>query len=253
MSKLTSLHFRCAARVGSIGIEIELNTAPGTLIVIGPNGAGKTSLLEMVLGARPVDRGYLKVGATVLLDTNAAVHVPLEHRRLGYVPQDYALFPHLSVRDNIAFAVESASPRINAPERSRHIDTILHDLRLTHLAGRRTHTLSGGEKQRVALGRALSVHPRALLLDEPLAALDVHAREEVRDFVGHYLKKAGLPTIIVTHDPADALQFGDRIAVLESGKVTQIGTWADLAQRPASRFVEEFVSSASSGRGPVAA
>jgi molybdate transport system ATP-binding protein len=117
---------------------------------------------------------------------------------------------------------------------------VLTDLAIAELAERRTRSLSGGEKQRVALARALCVRPRALLLDEPLAALDVHARREVREFLARYLRELGLPTIVVTHDPADAQALGSEIVVLERGRITQRGTWGDLVRAPGSRFVEEF-------------
>lgn len=246
MSGVESLRARITARVGRLVVDVELDTAPGTLVVIGPNGAGKTSLLSLLLGVLPVERGRVAVGGTVLLDTDTNVDVPLEHRRLGYVPQDYALFPHLTVRENIEFALLSAPSRQDrsAHARAQRLDTLLRDLGLEALGQRRTQTLSGGEKQRVALARALSIRPRALLLDEPLAALDVHSRREVRGFLAACLGKLALPTLVVTHDAADARLLGHRIAVLEAGRVTQTGTWEELAARPSSRFVEEFFASA---------
>lgn len=242
------LHARLTARVGRMVIDAELDTGAGTLVLVGPNGAGKSSLLALLLGALPPERGRVSVGDTVLTDTDSGVHVPIEQRRLGYVPQDYALFPHLSVRENVDFALASASPPPSRAERTQRVDTVLHDLGIASLASRRAPTLSGGEKQRVALARALSVQPRALLLDEPLAALDVHSRHEVRAFLAEYLRKLALPTVVVTHDAEDARALGQRIAVLEAGKVTQTGTWAELAGAPASRFVEEFVASAPAER-----
>ncbi len=246
MTETESLRARLAARVGRLVLDVEFDTAPGTLVVVGPNGAGKSTLLSLVLGVYPVERGRVTVGGTVLLDTRTTVDVPVEHRRIGYVPQDYALFPHLTVRENLKFAIASGTPRLNAATRALQADALLHELGLGAHGDRRTQTLSGGEKQRVALARALSVHPRALLLDEPLAALDVHSRREVRGFLAAYLGKLGLPTVVVTHDAADARELGDRIAVLEAGRITQTGTWKELAARPASRFVEEFLGSASS-------
>lgn len=242
MNQTEGLRARITARVGRLAIDAELDSAPGTLVVVGPNGAGKSSLLSLVLGVLPVERGRVAVGEAVLLDTSTGVDIPLERRRLGYVPQDYALFPHLSVRENIAFALASAPTQLDRGARAERVDVILRDLGLEAHRDRRTQALSGGEKQRVALARALSVNPRALLLDEPLAALDVHSRREVRGFLADYLKKLGLPTIVVTHDAADARQLGHRIAVLEAGKITQTGIWDELAARPASRFVEEFVA-----------
>jgi molybdate transport system ATP-binding protein len=240
-----NLRARLTARVGNLAIDAELDTAPGTLVLAGPNGAGKSSILSLLLGVLPLEQGRITIGDTLLHDSAAKISVPLEHRRLGYVPQDYALFPHLSVRDNIEFALASAPPprQRDRATRAELADTLLRDLGLAALAQRRTQTLSGGEKQRLALARALSVAPRALLLDEPLAALDVHARHAVREFLAGYLAKLALPTIIVTHDPADARQLGARIAVLEAGTITQTGTWAELAASPASAFVERFVES----------
>lgn len=239
-----ALRAHLTARVGSVAIDARLDTSPGTLAIVGPNGAGKSTLLSLLLGVLPVAHGRIEVGNALLLDTAASVNVPPEHRRMGYVPQDYALFPHLTVRGNIEFALSSASSRWTRSTRARRVEAVLHEMGLEAYAERRPRTLSGGEQQRVALARALSVEPRALLLDEPLAALDVHSRREVRRFLGAYLSKLGLPTVVVTHDVLDARILGRRIAVLEAGRVTQCGTWEELTARPASRFVEELVASA---------
>ena len=234
---------RIEAHVGELHIDLQLETGHGPLVLIGPNGAGKTSVLSLVLGALRVARGRIEVDGTALVDTSAGVDVPLEHRRLGYLPQDYALFPHLRVRENIEFALAS-TPAAPAPAaHAQRVAAMLRDLALEPYAERHPRSLSGGEKQRVALARALCVEPRALLLDEPLAALDVHARREVRTFLGNYLRALGLPTLIVTHDAADAQELATQIVVLEAGRVTQLGTWDELARDPASRFVAEFVAS----------
>lgn len=248
MTQEELLHVRVRARVGALSLDVELAPGPGTLVVVGPNGAGKSSLLSAVLGVLPVTEGRIAVGGVALLDTAARIDVPLEHRRLGYVPQEYALFPHLTVRGNVAFAVRSASLARHAGRDARHdaaaVEDALRTLGITALADRRVHALSGGEKQRVALARALAIEPRALLLDEPLAALDVGSRREVRGFLAATLARLALPTVIVAHDAADARVLGERIAVLEAGRITQLGTWAELSARPASRFVEELIGSA---------
>jgi molybdate transport system ATP-binding protein len=238
-----SLRARISAQLGRLAIDVELDTGPGTLVLCGPNGAGKTSLLSFLLGVLPVERGRVAIGDAVLFDSEAGIDVPLEQRGLGYVPQDHGLFPHLTVRQNVAFAVQSAEPRAPSSEQARRIDEVLAELGLTALAARPIQGLSGGERQRVALARALSVRPRALLLDEPLAALDVHARAEVRQWLGTYLRELGLPALVVTHDPHDARALGSRIAVLEAGRITQTGAWEELAAQPASRFVEELARS----------
>jgi molybdate transport system ATP-binding protein len=240
-----TLSIRVRGRVGALVLDAELDSGPGTLALVGPNGAGKSTLLSLVLGVLPVEHGRVAVGGSVLLDTSAAVDVPLEQRRLGYVPQDYALFSHLSVRGNVGFALASAPEGPSGQERVRRLSEVLDELGLAALAERRPHTLSGGEKQRVALARALAASPRALLLDEPLAALDVHSRREVRAFLAAFLGRTGLPAVVVSHDADDARLLGQRIAVLENGRITQLGTWDELTAQPASPFVARFVASAS--------
>ncbi len=244
MSSTAALAVRLKARAGNLRIDVELSSVVGTLVIVGPNGAGKSSVLELVLGARSPEQGRVTIGTDVLLDTQQAIDVPLERRRIGYVPQDYALFPHLNVRENLAFAMQSAPWQVEAMSRTQRLDELTRELGLEAYLNRHPQTLSGGEQQRVALARALSVHPRALLLDEPLAALDVDSRNRVRSFLADYLRKLALPKLIVTHDASDARELGDRIAVLEAGRITHIGTWDDLARDPRSRFVEAFVASA---------
>ena len=243
MSGSSSLKARFLARVGRLELDVELDTAGGVVALVGPNGSGKTSVLSTLLGIVAVERGRIELGGTLLVDTERGHSVPVEERRLAYVPQDYALFPHLRVRENVAFAMASASKGRRA--QPGDVESALQRLGVAELANRFPHTLSGGEKQRLALARALSVDPRGLLLDEPLAALDVHARRAIRTFLRDTLAQLSIPTIVVTHDPADARAFASRIVVLETGKIVQQGTWQELTLRPASAFVEEFVSAAS--------
>jgi molybdate transport system ATP-binding protein len=242
MSVQSGLVARVTARVGELLLDVSLDTGPGALALIGPNGAGKSSLLRAILGALPLERGSISVGSELLFDSAGRVDVPVELRRLGYVPQEYALFPHYNVRENIEFALGSASPSMGRAEKKLRVERLIEDLALGPYAHRSTLELSGGEKQRVALARALAVVPRALLLDEPLAALDAYSRGEVREFLCAYLAKLALPTIVVTHDPNDARLFGQRIAVLEAGRIVQEGTWEGLVTAPQSRFVAQFVA-----------
>jgi molybdate transport system ATP-binding protein len=232
------LFAQLSARVGSLELDVELDTGAGTLVVVGPNGAGKSTLLSLALGAARPERGTVRVGDTVLFDASRAVDVPIERRRLGYLPQNYALFPHLTVLENIAFGPRCQRRR----DANESVEAVLVRLRLGALAQRPVSTLSGGEQQRVALARALAVEPRALLLDEPLAALDTHAREEVRETLAQTLAALALPTLLVTHDSKDARRLGARIAVIEAGRVTQLGSFEELERKPASRFVEQFVA-----------
>lgn len=237
-----NLHARLEARVGHRAIDLEIDTDGGILAIVGPNGAGKTVLLRLILGIAHARRGRISIGDKVLLDTAASVNVPVEQRRLGYVPQDYGLFPHLTVQQNIAFALSCRAPEMAAVDRRERLTSIIAEFKLEALTSRYPRTLSGGEKQRVALARAVCVAPHALLLDEPMAALDIHSRKQVVTVLSAYLKRLALPALVVTHDPWEAQLLGTRIVVLEQGRITQSGTWAELTARPASRFVEDFVS-----------
>jgi molybdate transport system ATP-binding protein len=241
---MTSMQVRLQGRVGALAIDVELEAADGALAIVGPNGAGKSSLLAFIVGALRPERGRIAIDGDALLDTEAGIDLPMECRRLGFVPQDYALFAHLSVRGHVRFAVDCAFPTLDRGARAERAEAMLHTLGLTPLAERSTLALSGGEKQRVALARALCIEPRALLLDEPLAALDVHARAEVRQALATRLTELALPTLIVTHDVHDARALGRRIAVLERGRIVQLGTWDELAAAPASPFVAELVRAA---------
>ncbi len=231
------------ARVGSLDLDIFVETPPdGILVIVGPNGAGKTTFLSLLLGVHPVVRGRIQVGEAVLLDTEQKIDTPAEHRGLGYVPQDCALFPHLNVRGNIDFALSCASPRLPRDARRERADVLLRDLDLVHLAARAPATLSGGEKQRVALARALSTSPRALLLDEPFAAMDVGARLEIQQFLSHHLRALSIPTLVITHDVVDVLPLSPTFAVLERGQITQRGGWPSIATQPASAFTRALVA-----------
>jgi molybdate transport system ATP-binding protein len=244
VSQETGLSARLSARVGKLAIDVELSTGKGTLVLVGPNGAGKTSLLSLLLGVLPVERGFISVGSALLLDTERRVSVPVEQRQLGYVPQDYGLFPHLTVAENIAFALSCTRPRLDRAERKHKLTAVLDELALGGHAERLPHALSGGEKQRVALARVMCLAPRALLLDEPMAALDVHSRREVASALAASLAAMALPALVVTHDADEARALGQRVAVLEAGRITQCGSWDELVAAPASSFVERFVASA---------
>lgn len=233
----TGLAFQLRGTVGRLELNLSLETA-GTLAIIGPNGAGKSSLLAMLLGTLRPAEGCIQLAGRLLLDTQQGVEVPIEQRRWGYVPQSYALFPHLDVRANVAFGVRGEASQAGRRARA---ETALEKLRLTHLATRRVQNLSGGERQRVALARALAPEPKGLLLDEPLSALDVHARDEVRGFLRELLSDLGLPTIIVTHEARDARVMGAGIAVMEGGQISQRGAWEELVHAPATDFVRALV------------
>jgi molybdate transport system ATP-binding protein len=235
------LRAQLTGRVGTLALRVELETANETLVLVGKNGAGKTSVLRMILGLVTPESGRVSIAERVLFDSEARVSLPLEARGLGYVPQNYALFPHLNVIENVELAMPRQGTR--AARRAQALDA-LAQLGCDALAQRATASLSGGEKQKVALVRALAARPSALLLDEPLAALDVSARREVRVFLAAYLKRLALPTLLITHDPEDALAIGQRIAVLDAGQIVQVGTAQSLAAEPATAFVAELFGGA---------
>jgi molybdate transport system ATP-binding protein len=232
---------RLRARVGALAIEANLETGPGALALVGPNGAGKSTLLALILGARSPDAGHVAIDGETLFDDARGIDVPIERRRLGYVPQGSVLFPHLDVRGNVAFAARHGLRGASRDAREGAVARVLGELGLTPLASRAPSTLSGGERQRVALARALVVAPRALLLDEPFASLDVLARGEVRARIADTLARLSIPAILVTHDARDVRTLADRVAVLEAGACVQSGAWSDLAAAPATEFVRALV------------
>ena len=209
-------------------LEVALGVATETVALVGPSGAGKTTVLRAAAGLLRPERGYVEANGAVWLDTVRGVYVPPERRSVGFVFQDYALFPHLSVEQNVAFGAR------------RPVAPLLESFGITHLAHERPGRLSGGERQRVALARALAREPQALLLDEPLAALDPQTRDAVRGELRQRLRTTGLPALLVTHDFTDAAVLADRVAVLVDGRVVQDGVPSELVARPASPFVASF-------------
>lgn len=220
-------------RVPGFQLETALEVGESPVAVVGPNGAGKSTLLLAILGELSVDEGR------VVLDGQPLHLLPTEDRRIAYVPQDYALFPHLTAAANVEFALGCRpGPRRGRPERAR---ALLDRVGALAYADRLPATLSGGERQRVALARALATEPRALLFDEPFAALDVEARDEVRAYLRARLAELRLPALIVTHDRADVEAIGAAVVVLEGGRVVQRGTLAELEAQPATPYVARFV------------
>ena len=206
-------------------------------VLIGPSGCGKTSLLRAVAGLEPLAAGRVAMGERVLSDPAMGVHVAAEERRIGMVFQDYALFPHLSVADNIAFGVHHL-PR---SERQTRVRQMLDLVGLAHTARRLPHQLSGGQQQRVALARALAPQPDLLLLDEPFSSLDVDLRERLAQDVRQILKEHGATALVVTHDQLEAFALGDVIGVMNRGRLEQWDDAYSLYHRPASRFVAQFI------------
>ncbi|GLW23772.1 ABC transporter ATP-binding protein [Microbispora triticiradicis] len=215
-------------------LDAELDVPDGEVVaLLGPNGAGKTTALRGLAGLTPLS------GGRIVLDGAEVHHLPPEHRRIGVVFQDYLLFPHLTALDNVAFG-----PRCQGVGRAaarRIAAGLLERVGLADFAGVRPGRLSGGQAQRVALARALAVRPRLLLLDEPLAALDAHTRLEIRSELRRHLAGFDGATILVTHDPLDAMVLADRLVVVENGAVVQTGAPAEIARRPRTDYVARLV------------
>ena len=234
-----TLHADITLDLGDLHLSVDL-CAPGGAVtaVLGPNGAGKTTLLRCITGSLAIAAGSITLDG-VTLDEPPAVFVPQERRRLGVVHQDYLLFPHLSALENVAFGLRSR--RRSAREARRIANDWLERVGIATYADARPRSLSGGQAQRVALARALAADPAALLLDEPLAALDAGSRLDVRRDLRRYLGDYAGTTILVTHDPVDALALADHVAILEHGRLTQVGTIADVTARPRSRYVADLI------------
>ena len=237
------LEVEIQGRFRALSMDLALHATDAPIVVAGPNGAGKTTLLMAILGAETPARGHVTLDGVPLFDRARDVDVPVERRRIGYLPQRYTLFPHLAVLDNVAYGV----PAVHRPERRRRAAETLAALGLASLAARRPAELSGGEAQRVALARARASEPRALLLDEPLAALDASVRREVRRFIAARVRALAIPAVVVTHDRADAEAFGGEVVVIERGAVVQRGPLAALAAAPATEFVRRFVDRSPEG------
>jgi molybdate transport system ATP-binding protein len=225
-----------AKRRGAFRLDVCIETPAGTtLVVVGENGAGKTTLLRLLAGLERPDAGRIAVGDRVYFDADSGLDAPAWEREVGFVAQDYALFPHLTVSENVGFGLRARGVSRRAT-RSR-VDSTLERMGLAALALRRPAELSGGQQQRIALARATVTEPRLLLLDEPLSALDVGTRQAVRGELRALLAQLACATVFVTHSPLDATVFGESIAVLERGVLTQVGGRDELLRHPRSPYV----------------
>jgi molybdate transport system ATP-binding protein len=223
-------------RLGAFHVKAALQAEAGkTLVLVGESGSGKSTILNLLAGLLEPDDGRITLNGEVLFDRAERIGVPAFARPIGFVFQEYALFPHLTVFENVSFGMR-AQRWPDAVVRTR-TQALLEQVGLAGFASRKPHALSGGQRQRVALARALAVEPQLLLLDEPLAALDVQTRAQVRTELRRSLAALTCVTIFVTHSPLEALLFGDRIAVLEAGQVVQTGTREDLLRHPRSGYV----------------
>jgi molybdate transport system ATP-binding protein len=234
------LALKLASRLGAFELEAELDVADrAVMVVVGESGSGKTTLLRCIAGLERPERGRIAVDGEPWFDAEKAVWRPAAERSVGVVTQDVALFPHLSVSENVAFGLRAQ--RVAAGERQQRTALALERLGVAALAARKPHELSGGQQQRVAIARAIVLEPRLLLLDEPLSALDAASRRTIRAELRRLFHELTCTTVYVTHSPAEALSFGERITVLEAGRVSQTGSRESLMRSPRSPYVAEFL------------
>ena len=237
--------------LGALGLDVAVEVPAGRCLALaGPSGAGKTSVLRVAAGLLRPEHGRVVCDDAVWLDTVRGVDLSPDRRRCGYLFQEYALFGHMTAWRNVAYPLES-----RGAEARRRAHELLERFGIAHLADTRPGTLSGGERQRVALARALARRPDTLLLDEPLSALDARTRAQATRTLKEILTEAAVPSLLVTHDFAEAAALGDRVAVVDEGRVVQEGTAAELASAPASAFVADLtganvlLGTASAGAG----
>ena len=226
--------------IGAFELDVDFKVEPGEVVaVLGPNGAGKTSLLRGLAGLLPLDAGRVALEGMVLEEPAAGVFVPSERRPIAMVFQDYLLFPHLTVLENVAFGLRCrGTPRSEATATAYRW---LERVGLQQEAQRKPGSLSGGQAQRVALARALATNPALLLLDEPMAALDASTRVDLRRDLGRHLESFRGVRLLVTHDPVEAMAMADRLVIIEQGRVLQSGSPAEVTQHPRSRYVADLV------------
>lgn len=235
---------------GGLTINLQFSAAldpPSVMILFGPSGCGKTTALRCLAGLEWPERGHIRCGAETWLDVEANVWLSPQDRQVGYMFQDYALFPTETVEGNIEFGLG----HLTRPERKARIREALTLLQLQSVSGLKPRQLSGGQQQRVALARAVARRPRLLLLDEPLSALDVPTRGRLQGELRHLLSRLEIPCIVVTHDWGEALAFGDRMAVVSQGRVLQLGSPQDVFNRPQNAEVARIVGMESALEGRI--
>src|SRR3954462_15239637 len=242
MAELTvqDLHLQYGDNPILKGVSMELNRGE-VVSLLGPSGSGKTTLLRAVAGLEVPHKGVIRIGERVVFDGSKHLELPAEKRNLGLVFQSYALWPHRSVYDNVAYGLKLR--KIGGPETAKRVKEVLDQLGLGPLGQRFPHQLSGGQQQRVAIARALVYNPPVILLDEPLSNLDAKLREEARAFLRELIVRLGLSALVVTHDQSEALAMSDRILLLNNGRIEQEGTPQEMYSSPRTLFTAEFMGS----------
>jgi len=240
MSLPDTLSVRVGKRLSGAGrdfvLEVDLAISPGITILFGPSGAGKTTLLDCIAGLTVPGSGRIAIGDKIFFDSGRGIELPVRNRRIGYVFQDLALFPHLSAADNIAYGLAG----VTRGERRRQVDTILESFRISHLSARKPGEISGGERQRVALARALVTDPCLLLLDEPLAGLDAPTKSKIIDDLRAWNRAHRIPILYVTHSREEVFALGEQVIVLENGRVVAQGSPHEVMTAPRQETVAQL-------------
>ncbi|MBS5050301.1 MAG: ATP-binding cassette domain-containing protein [Desulfovibrionaceae bacterium] len=225
-----------------LAVELHLPEDSRCAVLFGPSGSGKTLTLRVLVGLLRPDAGFIRLAGETLFDAVAGVDVPVRERRIGYMFQDYALFPHLSVADNVAFGLAGRFGR-RSPQAREQVARWLEFFGIGELAERRPSALSGGQRQRVALARAMAIRPRLLLLDEPFSALDPLLRGRLRQELRDMLGQVGLPALLITHDPADVEVFGDQLALYDGGSIRAVLPFRrEFGGRAAAPVLEQLLA-----------
>lgn len=230
------VEIRVRKSLASFAVDAAFVIHPGITILFGASGAGKTTLLDCIAGLRSPDSGCIRIGGDLVFESERGVDIPPRQRRIGYVFQDLALFPHLSVESNVAYGISG----VPAEERRQRVARTLDSLGITHLCRRRPGQLSGGERQRVALARALVTNPSTLLLDEPLAALDLPVRMKIADDLRRSVQNLPVPVLYVTHNRDEVFMLGEKLLVMENGKLIAQGTPHEVLSSPRGETIAQL-------------
>ena len=234
------LEFRAVRKLRDFVLDLALSVLPGeTLVLIGENGAGKSTVLNLISGILTPDEGEITLGDRVLFSSEERINLPPENRNIGHLFQSYALFPHMTVAENVAFGLRCR--KLPEPEIKRAVAEQLETINLSELADVNVGRLSGGQRQRVALARALVLDPDLLLLDEPLAAVDMRSQAAMRRELRERIRKTGIPCIVVTHSLRDAVELGDRLGLMEDGHLVAGGRPEEVLRMRENRFIASFV------------
>ncbi|HUM76903.1 MAG TPA: ABC transporter ATP-binding protein [Methanoculleus sp.] len=234
------LEFRAVRKLRDFVLDLALSVLPGeTLVLIGENGAGKSTVLNLISGILTPDEGEITLGGKLLFSSEERINLPPETRNIGHLFQSYALFPHMTVAENVAFGLRCR--KLPEPEIKRAVAEQLETINLSELADVNVGRLSGGQRQRVALARALVLDPDLLLLDEPLAAVDMRSQAAMRRELRERIQKTGIPCIVVTHSLRDAVELGDRLGLMEDGHLVAGGRPEEVLRMRENRFIASFV------------